>query len=409
MASLSEPLGTHSAHDPIVVLKQHRMTVLLVDDQAIIGEAVRRMLVGEEDIAFYYCNDPSRAIEMACEVSPTVILQDLVMPDVDGLMLVRFYRANPATRQVPLIVLSAKEEPKIKAEAFALGANDYVVKLPDKLELLARIRYHSKGYISLLERNEAYEKLQESQQILMKELKEAAGYVMSLLPDPLTGNITTSWRFVPSTQLGGDSFGYHWLDSNHFAIYLLDVCGHGVGAALLSIAAMDVMRTRALPRVDFLDPADVLSALNETFAMEKHNNMFFTIWYGVYNKTSRELVYSSGGHPPAVLMTGSSEETARPMKLQTPGMVIGGMPDTTFEKATCRVGPYNKLYVFSDGVYELDKPDGTMMQLEEFIEALAKKGAPGQSDLDRMLELAHSVAGPGPFADDYSIVQIIFN
>ena len=129
-------------------LKQHRITVLLVDDQAIIGEAVRRMLATESDIEFHHCSDPTQALATANAIRPTVILQDLVMPDVDGLTLVKFFRANPATRDVPMIVLSSKEEPATKAEAFALGANDYVVKLPDRLELIARIRYHSRGYIA---------------------------------------------------------------------------------------------------------------------------------------------------------------------------------------------------------------------------------------------------------------------
>ena len=136
-------------------LSEHQVTVLLVDDQPMIGEAVRRMLESEEDIAFHYCSDPTQAIETANELLPTVILQDLVMPDVDGLTLLRFFRANPSTREVPLIVLSTKEEPTIKAEAFALGASDYLVKLPDKIELIARVRYHSKGYINLLQRNRA--------------------------------------------------------------------------------------------------------------------------------------------------------------------------------------------------------------------------------------------------------------
>jgi adenylate cyclase len=142
-------------------LPKHAIKVLLVDDQAIIGEAVRRLLATEEDIVFRYCSDPTTALHVANEFAPTVILQDLVMPDIDGLMLVRFFRANAPTRHIPLIVLSTKEEPKVKAEAFALGANDYLVKLPDKLELIARIRYHSKGYISLLERNDAYKALEQ--------------------------------------------------------------------------------------------------------------------------------------------------------------------------------------------------------------------------------------------------------
>lgn len=125
------------------------ITVLLIDDQAIIGEAVRRMLLPEDDIAFYYCSNPVHAIDVAVQVAPTVILQDLLMPDMDGLMLARSFRSHRATHDIPLIVLSTKDEPNIKAEAFAIGANDYLVKLPDKVELIARIRYHSKAYINL--------------------------------------------------------------------------------------------------------------------------------------------------------------------------------------------------------------------------------------------------------------------
>lgn len=149
-----------------IELTQHRITVLLVDDQAIVGEAVRRMLATEKDIDFFYCQDATQAIKIANEIHPTVILQDLVMPEIEGLTLVKYFRANPGTRDVPLIVLSGKEEAHTKADAFALGANDYMVKLPDKLEVIARIRYHSKGYINLLERNEAYNALLRSQEQL---------------------------------------------------------------------------------------------------------------------------------------------------------------------------------------------------------------------------------------------------
>ena len=104
-----------------------RMTVLLVDDQAAIIEAVRRMLSTEPDVDFHFCRNPIQAIKMANQIAPTVILQDLIMPEIDGLTLVRYFRANQATRDVPLIVLSVNEEATTKAEAFALGANDYMV------------------------------------------------------------------------------------------------------------------------------------------------------------------------------------------------------------------------------------------------------------------------------------------
>ncbi|MGG6264825.1 adenylate/guanylate cyclase domain-containing protein [Leptolyngbya sp. AN03gr2] len=138
------------------------ITVLLIDDQAIISEAIQKMLAPEPDITFHYCNNPLDALKVAKQCNPTVILQDLVMPQMDGLLLVRFLRSQDApTADVPLIVLSSKEEPVIKAQAFELGANDYLVKLPDRVELIARIRYHSRAYINLRKRQEAEAQLRD--------------------------------------------------------------------------------------------------------------------------------------------------------------------------------------------------------------------------------------------------------
>ncbi|NML62169.1 diguanylate cyclase [Massilia sp. RP-1-19] len=148
---------------PVTHLK---VRVLLVDDQLIIVEAVRRMLDGQPDIEFHYVSNGAAALETAVMMKPTVILQDLVMPDVDGFALIQAYREQEALASVPVIVLSAREDPKLKAHSFAVGANDYVVKLPDRIELLARVRYHSSGHISRLQRDEAFQFLRESQQRL---------------------------------------------------------------------------------------------------------------------------------------------------------------------------------------------------------------------------------------------------
>jgi len=141
--------------------------VLLVDDQAMIGEAVRRGLAHEDKVDFHFCADPHQAVQQAMRIKPTVILQDLIMPGLDGLTLVREYRSNPATQDIPIIVLSTKEDPLVKRAAFAAGANDYLVKLPDTIELVARIRYHSRSYLTLLQRDEAYRALRVSQQQLL--------------------------------------------------------------------------------------------------------------------------------------------------------------------------------------------------------------------------------------------------
>lgn len=136
-------------------LQDYQITVLLVDDQRIVGEAVRRILASQEDIKFHHCSDAGKALEAAADLAPTIILQDLVMPDIDGLSLLRLYRESTAVGDVPVIVLSVKEDPQTKADAFAMGASDYLIKLPDPIEIIARIRHHSKGYINLLERQRA--------------------------------------------------------------------------------------------------------------------------------------------------------------------------------------------------------------------------------------------------------------
>ena len=163
-----------------------KILVLLVDDQAMVAEGVRRMLATDPAIAFHYVSDPTQAIESAIKVGPTVILQDLVMPGVNGLDLLKEYRNNPFTRAVPVIVLSSKEEPAIKQMAFESGANDYMVKLPHRIELLARVRLHSEAYIHELQRQRAYRALEASQreltekncelEILNQKLEEATRF-----------------------------------------------------------------------------------------------------------------------------------------------------------------------------------------------------------------------------------------
>lgn len=146
----------------------YAIKVLLVDDQVIVSESVRRALATQTDIEFRYCGNPGEAVASASSYMPTVILQDLVMPGVDGLTLVREYRANAATQDIPIIVLSTKEEPAIKSEAFALGASDYLIKLPNAVELIARVRHHSKAYLNQVQRDAAYLALHESQRALME-------------------------------------------------------------------------------------------------------------------------------------------------------------------------------------------------------------------------------------------------
>jgi signal transduction histidine kinase len=194
--SPTEPIFTEAPSNGVAAsIPNDTALVLLVDDQPIVGEAVRRLVSGEPDIDLHYCSNAGEAIATANRIRPTVILQDLVMPEVDGLDLVRGFRENASTLVTPIIVLSTKEDPHIKSQAFAVGANDYIVKLPDRAELIARLRYHSRAYLGQLQRDEAFRALRESQQRLLEsntalvalnqQLNEFVGMAAHDLRNPL--------------------------------------------------------------------------------------------------------------------------------------------------------------------------------------------------------------------------------
>lgn len=384
------------------------LRVLLVDDQAIVGETVRRMLAEEADLDFHFCPNPAEAIPTANRVQPTVILQDLVMPDIDGLQLVKFFRANPSTADTPMIVLSGKEEPVIKARAFALGANDYLVKPPEKLELVARVRYHSRAYHDRRERDEAFRQLAEKQRELADEVAQAARYVQSLLPEPLAGDVRIAGKFVPSTQLGGDMFGYHWLDPEHLAVYLLDVSGHGVGSSLLAVSAANLLSAQSLPDTDFRDPGGVVARLNDVFQMERQNGKYFTMIYGVYDKPKRSLACCNAGHPAALLFTGPSKESAKLRQIESTDPMVGMLPPgVPFETQTVPVDKYARLLFYSDGVFEIERPGRGMWEYKEFVEFIT--GIAGADDLPNLLH-AHvrTLRGGDILNDDFSILDMRF-
>ncbi|MFM8634392.1 MAG: adenylate/guanylate cyclase domain-containing protein [Planctomycetia bacterium] len=162
-----------------------RHRVLVVDDQALVGTRVRQMLADQADMEVHFRQTAEAAIEAGAALHPTVILQDLVMPDVTGAEMVRRFRALPETAIVPVIVLSAVEEPATKAELLAGGASDYLVKLPDPVELAARVRLHSEGHARLLERNAAFAALERANVELARERERSDRLLHAILPDAI--------------------------------------------------------------------------------------------------------------------------------------------------------------------------------------------------------------------------------
>lgn len=246
----------------------------------------------------------------------------------------------------------------------------------------------------------------EGQQRLAAELAEAAAYVRSLLPPPFTGSLSLDWRFLPSAELGGDALGYHRLPDGRLAVYVLDVCGHGMASALLSIAVHTSLAPGRLPGVDLGDPAAVLSVLNTAFPSERHGSLFFTIWYGVLDPARREISFSSAGHPAAVLFTGPDRGSLVMSELMSGGPMIGVFPDAEYVTGTEKLGASSRLFVFSDGLYEIVRQDGSLVPYEDFLAAFEEGVAKGGQVLDRMVEFARSVRGTDSLDDDLSMVEV---
>lgn len=291
------------------------------------------------------------------------------------------------------------------------SAAELAARLSEVEDELARVKAEFDDltllYQATIEHGEAVEdqlaeanlELQNTQKRLSEELTEAANYIFSILPEPREASPRTRWLLVPSTELGGDSFGYHEIDANHIAFYLLDVCGHGVGAALLSVTAINVLRSSALPNTDFRDPGAVLSALNDAFPMERQNNMYFTIWYGVYQRGSGELRYASAGHPASILR--KPDGTA--LTLSTPGLAVGMMEGMQYRTATCQIDAGDRLHLISDGTFEVETGPGEMLAFDDFVTRLSASDNPNE-----VLDWVRSLNGPGPLPDDFSLLDIDF-
>lgn len=253
----------------------------------------------------------------------------------------------------------------------------------------------------------ALKQLRLREEQMEKELADAEHYVRQVLPPPLSGEIDVSWMLKPSAQLGGDAFGYHWIDDERFAIYLLDVVGHGTGAALLSISAMNSVRAQILPDTDFGNPAAVLAGLNRAFQMETQNDMTFTVWYGIFHRSTRNLIYASAGHPPALLI--DTNRASKCTELSTDGLIIGHIDDFEYENAQVIVPPDAKLYVLSDGAFEIERPNGEMWPYEQFVAAVRSTGSMQEGEVEYLYERTQQILEGNELQDDFTMVRARFS
>ena len=245
-----------------------------------------------------------------------------------------------------------------------------------------------------------------SSEQLAADLRRASGYVASLLPQPITaGAVQVDWCYAPSTVLGGDNFGYHWHGRDHFVFYLIDVCGHGVGSALHSVSVLNILRQESLVGADFKQPADVLVRLNSAMQMESHGDMFFSIWYGVYNVVDRSLTFASGGNPPAILLGGDGDPAR---ELNTGGLFLGMLPNSEYTQQIQPIAPGSRLCVLSDGAFELTTELGDEWSFQELLKVVIQSAAEGTLSAGAIHQKVKSVARHHALDDDFSLMILGF-
>lgn len=375
--------------------------ILVIDDDPAVRILLKRMLE-RQGYEVVTVSNGEEGIKQACTGHPALIICDWIMPGMSGLEVCQRIKADPKLSTTFFILLTSLDSVADRVKGLDAGADDFITKPIEHNELQARVR-------AGLRLHQLSRDLQNQKLILEAELAEAAEYVRSLLPPLMTKPFSIDFCFIPSRQLGGDCLDYYWLDPDYLAIYLLDTAGHGLRATLPSISVLNLLRSRALKGLNYYQPSEVLKALNDTFQMNYQNDKYFTIWYGVYNRVQRQLIYSSAGHPPAILLSPQSTNSAEVKLLRTPGMPVGMFPQVKYIDGFCTIEENSTLYIFSDGVYEITKSDGTLWGLDAFIKMLVGLQNPHNCQLNQIVNQLMAVNAQEVFDDDLSILQMNFD
>ncbi len=253
--------------------------------------------------------------------------------------------------------------------------------------------------------------LLEKQQRLDQDLKAAAGIQRTLLPSklPESNHLRAAWKFIPCEHIGGDIFNLFPLDEDHLAVYMIDVSGHGVPAALVTVSVSQalhpdggyVLKKPSAPAVSrqIAAPRDVLSGLDEQYPIERFD-MFFTMNYGIVNTREGILQYANAGHPPAILVhpAGGIEI----LEAKGPVIGMGGIP---FEQQQTNIAPGDKVIFYTDGIIEYENAAQLFYGKERFYRLLEKScREPLSTLMERIIESLRDFAEDTAPQDDISLL-----
>ncbi len=350
--------------------------ILIVDDSPSVRRLLSLYLKGE-DYELIEAVNGREAVRRCRKQRPDLVLSDIQMPEMDGYQLCRRLQQERQTRDIPVIFISARKNAADKVKGLELGAVDYITKPFDRGEVLARIRNQLKIRELTLALLEVNRDLRRKQKHLDEDLQAAGQIQKSLLPEglPEIPELEFAWRFFPCEQVGGDVFNIHPLDENHVALFVLDVSGHGVPSAMVTVSVCQTLLPRtgsALkqpvadpPYYRIISPSEVLSRLDGEYPFERFEK-YFTMVYLVVNVRDGSVRYSRAGHPmPVVIRRRGGTEL-----LEAGGPVIGVGGGMAFEEGRVTLAPGDRLFLFTDGITEYRHAKGETFGERRFFREL---------------------------------------
>jgi len=253
------------------------------------------------------------------------------------------------------------------------------------------------------------QQLQQQTDRMKVELDSAAAYMSSIMPRGLQGPVAVSSRYLPSQALGGDSFDYTWIDDDHLLIYLIDVSGHGLEPALLSVSVHNLLRSGSLDPQTLRTPEAVLTELNRLFQMNQQGDHYLTMWCGIYEMSTRTLRYASAGAPPALAFTSATGQAVAVTELFTRAAPIGMFEDTVFTSRRFAVPPGCRVLICSDGASEIALADHQQLSWADFTNLSTRLARSPHWSLDELIDELRALIPTGVFEDDCSLIQLTFD
>lgn len=378
-------------------------TVLVIDDQALNQQLLARILE-RNGLRVRVVGDGDRGIELLEREPIDLVLLDIVMPGLDGYEVLSRLLANPATKDIPVILMSSLDTIADKVRGMELGASDYITKPFDPQEVLARVRAQLRIRSLAATLARSHEQLVQREQRMLEELRAAAEVQKSLLPSVSLSNARMDGGsvFEPSLAIGGDIFNIIPLDGYSALVYMADVSGHGVASALLTMSLAQWLSSFVGARnpAELPSPASMLEALEPEFPFERFGK-YFSIVIATIHPVSGVVRYSAAGHPPPLVIRRSGAVE----RLEAGGPVIGMGFGLTFDEGNCELAPGDRIVFYTDGVVEDLDADGERFGEERLVQHFVSQSQLPLAELCWNLgALLRHRRGDAPAADDIALL-----